>query len=58
MTNKTEKVFARVKEAEKAELLQIAEAVDMRPSEIVREALVEKMATLRERIKNDLALQN
>jgi predicted transcriptional regulator len=58
MTNKTEKVFARIKENEKAELMKLAEAVDMRPSEIVREALFEKMASLRERLANEAALQN
>jgi hypothetical protein len=54
MTNKTEKVFARVKLAEKNELLELAEKADQRPSEIVREALMEKMAALRERFKKPL----
>ena len=54
MTNKTEKVFARVKLAEKNELLELAEKADQRPSEIVREALMEKMAALRERFKEHL----
>jgi predicted transcriptional regulator len=54
MTNKTEQVFARVKPQEKEELLRLAEKADQRPSDIVREALMEKMATLRERFKEPL----
>lgn len=57
MTNKSEKVFARVKPSEKEALLEVAEAVDQRPSEIVREAVLEKIATLREQVK-EAALQN
>jgi predicted transcriptional regulator len=57
MTNKTETVFARVKPAEKDELKELARLADQRPSEIMRDALMEKMADLREQFK-EKALQN
>lgn len=54
---KDERVNVRINEAEKAELEAIGEKLDVPVSQIVREAVRERIAVLREQVK-ETSLQN
>ncbi len=45
--NKTESLFIRISEEDKAALMDIAEKIDVPFSQIAREAIREKVATLK-----------